>query len=73
MATLRIKITMKDGTLVEVEKELTEARALLGDVPTNGYLDPSTSHFHPADSIQTIEVMPPNELLGRPLFLYQVL
>ena len=62
MATLRIKITMKDGTVIEVEKELTEARALLGDVPRNGYRDPSTSHFYPADAILGIDVMPPSEL-----------
>jgi hypothetical protein len=61
MATLRIKITMKDGNVIEVEKELTEARALLGDVPTNGYRDMTTLRFYAADAIRSIEVMPPPE------------
>jgi hypothetical protein len=64
MATLRIKITMKDGNVIEVDKELAEARSLLGDVPTNGYRDPITLRFYPAESIHTIEVIPPTEFPG---------
>ena len=57
--TLRIKITMTDGTVVEVEEELTKARAFLGDVPKYGYHDGARNY--PAATIHTIEIMPPPE------------
>ena len=62
--TLRIKMTLTNGTVIEVEKELSEAHTLLNSMPTDGYHDPDTGQFHPAESIQTIEVMPPEELPG---------
>ena len=62
--TLRIKMTLMDGSVIEVEKEFPEARVLLRDVATNGYSDPSTGQFHFAESIRTIEVMAPPEFPG---------
>jgi hypothetical protein len=62
--TLRIKVTLTDGTVIEIEKELPEAQLLLRSMPIDGYSDPSTGRFHPTESIHTIEVMPPEELPG---------
>lgn len=61
--TLRIKVTMTDGTVIEIEQELPDARLLLHRMPNGGSRDPGSGRFHPADSIHTIEVMPPPEPL----------
>ena len=57
--TLRIKITMIYGTLIQVEEELEAAQSLLDAVPHHGYVDPRNARFYPASAIRTIEVMSP--------------
>ena len=58
---VRIKLTMKDGTVIDVEEDLEMARRLLPDVPQDGFRDPESLWLYPADAIRTIEVMPPDE------------
>jgi hypothetical protein len=57
--TLRVKITMTDGAVVEVEEPLDVVTAMMISVPNYGYRDPASSRFYPADSILTIEILPP--------------
>jgi hypothetical protein len=58
-STLRVKITMADGAVVEVEEPLDVVTAMMVSVPNDGYRDPISSRFYPGDSILTIEVLPP--------------
>ena len=60
-STLRIKITMADGTVLEIEKPLAVVTAMMESVPNDGYRDPISERFYPADAIFTIEIAPPPE------------
>jgi hypothetical protein len=57
--TLRIKITLTDGRVFEIEQPLAIAQKFLLAVPQEGYHDRATARFYAADAIRTIEVMPP--------------
>jgi len=56
---LRFKITMTDGTVIEVEEELDIVQAMMASVPRDGYRH--GARFYPADAIHTIEILPPPE------------
>ena len=60
-STLTIKITTRDGTVIEIVTEVDAATDLLDAVSQHGCRDPATFRFYPPDLIQTIEVMPPPE------------
>jgi hypothetical protein len=59
--TVRIIITMTDGTVFEVEEELAIATSLVHSVPVQGYRDPRTARFYLPDAILSISVTPPPE------------
>lgn len=52
--TLRIKITLVDGTIIELEKVLSDAQAFVREVPAHGFTDSSTGLFHPTQAIETV-------------------
>jgi hypothetical protein len=57
--TLRIKITLTDGTVIELEEELDVVQAMMESVQKDGCRH--GARFYPTDAIHTIEILPPPE------------